>query len=51
MFDGFLQRKSYFVIPKMDKLKKEKIELKQQMGVARPGSHQYPKMRVVGAGE
>ena len=31
VFDGFLQRKSFFVIPQMDKLKKEKIELKQQM--------------------
>ena len=28
MFDGFLQRKSFFVIPQMDKLKKDKIELK-----------------------
>ena len=33
LFDGYLQRKSFFVIPQMDKLKKEKIELKQQMGV------------------
>ena len=50
IFDGFLQRRSYFVIPKVDKLKKEKIELKQQLT---PGgrNHQYPKMRVVGAGE
>merc|ERR1719264_2132814 len=51
MFDGFLQRKSYFVIPQMDKLKKEKIELKQQMGVMRQGGQQYPKLRVVAAGE
>ena len=27
-FDGFLQKDSYFVIPQMDKLKSEKIELK-----------------------
>ena len=51
LFDGFLQRKSFFVIPQMDKLKKEKIELKQQMGVMRPGAQQYPKLRVVNAGE
>ena len=51
IFDGFLQRRSYFVIPKMDKLKSEKIELKKQMGILRPGSNQYPKMRVVNAGE
>ena len=30
-FDGYLQRRSYFVIPQIDKLKKEKLELKQQM--------------------
>ena len=35
----------------MDKLKKEKIELKQQMGVNKTVRQQYPKMRVVGAGE
>jgi len=35
----------------MDKLKKDKIELKQQMGVMRPGGQQYPKLRVVNAGE
>ena len=29
LYDGFLQRRSFFVIPQMDKLKKEKIELKQ----------------------
>ena len=35
----------------VDPLKKEKIELKQQMGVMRPGAQQYPKLRVVNAGE
>lgn len=27
-FDGYLQRKAFFVIPQIDRLKKEKIELK-----------------------
>ena len=49
-FDGFLQKDSFFVIPQMDKLKAEKIELKAQMGVARPGAQQHAKLRVVGAG-
>lgn len=51
IFDGFLQRKSYFVIPKVDKLKKEKIELKQQVGVSSKDTHNFPKMRVVNAGD
>ena len=28
-FDEFLQRQSYFVIPKIDKLKKDKLQLKR----------------------
>ena len=29
LFDGYLQRKSHFVIPTIDKLRKDKLELKQ----------------------
>jgi len=50
IFDGFLQRKSFFVIPQMDQLKREKIELKQQMGVSSV-RQKYPKLRVKAAGE
>ena len=28
-FNGYLQRKSHFVIPQIDKLRKDKLELKQ----------------------
>ena len=36
-FDGYLQRRSYFVIPQIDKLKKDKLELKQQLVLTKPG--------------
>ena len=51
LFDGYLQRKSYFVIPQLDKLKQEKIELKNQMIEKKTTRQQYPKMRVKAAGE
>jgi len=50
LFDGFLQRRSFFVIPQMDKLKKDKLELKQQMGSNHTTRQKYPKMRVKAAG-
>ena len=50
VFDGYLQRQSYFVVPQIDKLKKEKIEWKSEM---QAGSNQqkFAKLRVVNAGD
>ena len=51
LFDGYLQRRSYFVIPQIDKLRKEKLELKQNMMIGQAGKQNFSKFMVTNAGE
>ena len=48
IFDGYMQRQSYFVVPQIDKLKKEKIEWKSEMQTT---NQKFAKYRAINAGE
>lgn len=50
-FDGFCQRDSYFVVPVIDKLKRDKLQLKRQMNLHRQGEEVFTRYRVVNAGK
>ena len=48
-FNGYVQRSAYVVMPKVDKLKAEKLMLKRQTDL-RSERNAFTKMRIVNAG-
>jgi hypothetical protein len=49
-FNGYIQRNAFVVMPKIDKFRQEKLELKRQTDL-RSERNQFTKMRIVAAGE
>ena len=51
VFNGFVQRSAYIVIPKIDKLRKDKIQLRRNMQIRQANQEQFTRYRIKNAGK